>query len=422
MPPQHGKTETATKRFPVWYLGRHPNRRVILTAYNDPLAWEFSRDARAIFREYGRELWGLSLSGESSSVALWKIAGHRGGMAAAGVGGALTGRGAWLAIIDDPIKNWKEAYSPTYREDLWQWYKAVLRPRVHPAGAIVLIMTRWHHDDLAGRLIKLADTGGERWEVLRLPALAEEQDPLGRKPGEPLWPEHGYTLEWYLETRETSASQIWFAQYQQRPTAEEGGLFKREHFRYFRREGDYYILIRPEGEERVSVRRCWVFQTCDPAASTSSSADWFVLATWAVTPKRSLLLIDLVRLRLEGPDQPALIKDAYDRFHPVLQGIEDKSIGLPLYQALRRKGLPVIRLKAETDKYVRALPVSARFKAGEVFLPISAPWLADYEDELLQFPRGEHDDQVDVTSYAEIILAQYGDEYGGGGEVSARIL
>ncbi|MGE5551504.1 MAG: phage terminase large subunit [Bacteroidota bacterium] len=425
MPPQHGKSEVADRKFPAWYLGRHPMRRIMLTAYGDDLAYDFSRASRACFEEWAPELWGLRLSGRSFAVGRWDILKWNGGITAGGIGGRLTGRGAWLAIVDDPIKNWEEANSPTYRERVWNWYQTVLRPRVHPLGAIVVIMTRWHEDDLVGRLLKQQELGGEKWTVLKLPALAEEGDPLGRVPGEPLWPERGYTREWYEETKRGMAPLQWAAMYQQRPSAAEGNLFKRSYLRYFTRKGDFYYLARPEGVEKVLARRCWIFQTCDPAASTDGSADHFVLATWAVTPKRSLLLLDVVRERLEEPDQPILFTNAQKRWHPALQGVEKNGLGIALYQQLKRLGLPIVRLKADKDKYTRALPAAARFSAGEVFLLEGAPWLGDYEDELLRFRQNaEQDDQVDVTSYAAIVLVQYSDKYGGsaGGEASAKII
>ncbi|OAT81136.1 hypothetical protein A6M21_11830 [Desulfotomaculum copahuensis] len=400
MPPRHGKSEVVSKKFPAWFLGRNPDKEVILTSYGADLTFDFSRIARDTFERMGPVLWGLELSPRSSAVGRWEIKGHRGGLTAAGIGGPITGRGAHVAIIDDPIKNWEEANSKTYREAVWNWYRTVLRTRLAPQGAIILVLTRWHEDDLAGRLLKEAKNGGEQWEVLRLPAVAEENDPLGRQPGEPLWPEYGFDATWAKETEKAVGSFVWAALYQQRPMPAEGGLFKRTNFRYFQVDAEWYTLHRPEGDKRVPKNACWVFQTCDPAGSTKTTADYFVLGTWAVTPDRELLLLDIIRERLEGPDQPRLFREGYRRYSPSFQGVETKNMGLTLYQMLLREGLPIRELKADSDKVTRALPAAARMEAGMIYFLEGAPWLDDYESELLAFPNGEHDDQVDITAYA----------------------
>ncbi len=326
---------------------------------------------------------------------------------AAGVGGPITGRGAHIAIIDDPFKNYKEAASETIREAVLNWYKSTLRTRLAPNGAIVLIQTRWHEKDLAGELEEAVEKGGEHWEKVDLPAIARENDVLGRKPGEPLWPTR-YSLSELNAVKTALGSYLWSALYQQRPSPAAGNKFKRAWFRYFEIAGEHVVLHTPGEEEetkRFPLNQCWCFQTCDPAGSTKTSADYFALGTWLVTPHRDLLLRDVIRMRLEGPDQPKLFEQGYQRWNPKLQGVETKNMGLTLFQTLRRKGLPVIDLKAEVDKETRALPVMARMESGTVYFLKNAPWLGDYEDELLMFPNGAHDDQVDITSYAGIIIA-----------------
>ena len=152
MPPRHGKSEVVSKKFPAWYLGRNPDKEIIISSYSADLAYDFSRIARNTFREWGPKLWGLNLADDSSAVGRWGIQGHRGGLVAAGVGGPITGRGAHVAIIDDPFKNYEEAASETIRQKVLNWYKSTLRTRLAPGGAIVLVMTRWHEKDLAGEL------------------------------------------------------------------------------------------------------------------------------------------------------------------------------------------------------------------------------------------------------------------------------
>lgn len=407
-PPRHGKSEVVSKKFPAWFLGRNPDEEVILTSYAAELAYDFSRIARDTLREWGPRLWGVSVAQDSSAIGRWGIQGHRGGLTAAGVGGPITGRGAKVAICDDPFKNYEEAASATIREKVLKWYKSTFRTRLAPGGAIVLVMTRWHQEDLAGTLQREFEEGaGEEWEVISLPAIAEENDILGRKPGEPLWPER-YPLEELQKLKFALGSYLWAALYQQRPAPAEGNKFKRSWFRYFDIIDDHVILHIPDAEpKRYALKDCWCFQTCDPAGSEKASADYFVLGTWLVTPARDLLLRDVLRERLEGPDQPRLFRQGYERWtpRPRMQGIESKGIGLTLFQTLRRSGLPVRELKAETDKVIRALPVMARMESGMVYFLRNAPWLGEYESELLYFPNGEHDDQVDMTSYAGIVIA-----------------
>ena len=409
VPPRHGKSELFSVYLPSWWRGNHPDENVLLVSYGADLAQGFSYRSREIFREMGPELWGLQLSQASSSKSTWEAEGHRGQMNAAGVGGPITGKGAHVAIIDDPVKGWEEAHSKNLRDKTWEWYQSVFRTRLEPGGSIILIMTRWHEDDLAGRLIKQKD--GDPWEVIRLPAIAEEEDPLGREPGEALCPER-YDERSLASIRTAVGGYVWEALYQQRPRQEEGELFKRQDFLYFHRDGDAYVLDTPYGVRRYPVSECWTFQTCDPAVSTKASADYFVLGTFAVTPHNDLLVLDIMRDRLQGPDQPDLMRRYYERFRPSFQAVESGAMGLNLYQAVVRAGLPVRELKAEADKRTRALPAAARYQARTVYHLRNAPWLDSAEAELLAFPHGANDDQVDVISYAAIVLAEYsGDVY-----------
>lgn len=414
MPPRHGKSELISKYFPAWYLGIFPDKRIILASYEADFAATWGRKARDLLEEHGPSLFGVTVSEASSAANRWDIKGHDGGMATAGVRGPITGKGANVAIIDDPVKNDQEAMSKTYRDAAWEWYKATFSTRIQNDGAIILVMTRWHEDDLAGRLIKAQEEGGDRWEMVKLPALAEGNDPLGRAPGEALCPEL-FTKETLEATARRLGPFWWAALYQQRPQPAEGTIFKREWFRYFVEEPEFYVLSRDSGEHRVRKVECWKLQTVDLAASLKDTADFFVIATWAVTPERDLLLLDVLRTRVEGPDQKRLLRDAYIRHRPAAQGIEQVGYQLTLIQELVREGLPVRPLVADRDKVARALPIAARYEAGAVFHRRGASWLADYEEELLQFPKGSHDDQVDTAGYAGIILANGGGPQRAGG-------
>ncbi|MDD4988735.1 MAG: phage terminase large subunit [Candidatus Izemoplasmatales bacterium] len=404
MPPRHGKSEVVSKHLPAWYLGLHPDREVILTSYSAELAQDHSRVAREVLREQGPPVFGVSVAQDSAAVNRWGVEGHRGGMIAVGIGGSITGRGAHLAIIDDPFKGPEDSHSPTQRKRVIDWYRTVLRTRLAPGGAIIVIHTRWHKGDLVGHLLAEAEVGGEQWTVIDLPAIAEEGDLLGRAPGVPLWPER-FPLADLQELQRTLTTYWWQAVYQQKPGDPEGHQFKREYFRYFGTDGDQFVLHNPGDDTRIPASRCIVFQTCDVAGSLSASADYFVIGTWAITPHRDLLLLDIIRTRIEGPDQPDLLTQAFHRWRPALQGIESNGIGKTAYQTMVRSGLPVVELLADRDKALRAIPIASRYKAGAVYHPEHAAWLSEYEEELAGFPNAPHDDQVDVAAYAAIILA-----------------
>ena len=229
MPPRHGKSEVISKGFPSWYLGRHPDHEIMLTSYGAELSEDFSRINREKLREFGEEIFGIRISKASASVGRWGISGHRGGLVAAGVNGPLTGRGANVAIIDDPIKGALEANSTTYRQHLLEWYQTVLRTRLAPGGAIIVVQTRWAKDDLAGWLIEQSKTGGEQWTILNMPAISgDEPDSLARPPGQALWPER-FGVDYLRSVQATLTPYQWSALYQQQPIDYEGALWKFEH-------------------------------------------------------------------------------------------------------------------------------------------------------------------------------------------------
>jgi len=400
MPPQHGKSYTTSELFPVWYLGNNPDHRVILASYGADLAKGFSENAREHFREWAQDIWNLKLSDSTAAKDSWKIEKHRGSMISAGVGGPITGKGANLLIIDDVHKNRKEAESETYREDVKNWYKSVIRTRMAQDGCIILIMTRWHPEDLAGHLIK---SGNGKWYVINLPALAEDDDPIGRLPGTPLCPEL-HDLDDLMDIKEDAGDYDWLALYQGRPSSEKGNLFKREYFRYFDIKDDLFILHKPNGDVVIPVRSCTCFQTYDPTGSSKTSADYGVLGTWYLTPSADLLLVDVLSMQKTVPEQVDDVKMMYPRFHPVAIGVEKNGIGLATLQYLQLAGLPIYDVNADADKYSRAVPIAMRYKAGMVFHRAGAPYLDTMESELLAFPKGKNDDHVDMTAYAARLM------------------
>jgi hypothetical protein len=242
MPPRHGKSELVSKYFPAWFLGCNPSKRIILASYAAEFAASWGRKARDVLTEIGpRYFDGLTIRSDSSAAHWWDLDEFSGGMQTSGVGGGVTGKGADLFIIDDPVKDAVQANSEVYRQRNWDWYQSVAYTRLEPDGAVVIMQTRWHEEDLAGHVLQHAKQTGESWDVLNLPALAEEPDPLGRQPGEPLWPER-FSRADLLRIKATLGSYWWSAMYQGSPMPNEGGTFKRSWLRYWREEGDLYVL------------------------------------------------------------------------------------------------------------------------------------------------------------------------------------
>ena len=366
MPPRHGKSERVSKKFPAWHVGRNPGDEMILASYSVDLSRGFSRIARDTLTT-NHIVFDVKVDPNNQSAESWGTEGYRGGVTAAGVGGAITGKGARIAIIDDPVKNAEEANSEVMREKVWDWYQSTLYTRLTPDGRIIVVMTRWHEDDLVGRLlkkeaeeIKEGTHKGERWTVINFPALAESDDYLGRKEGEPLWPEFGFDELRLEQIKSDVGSYVFNALYQQRPSAAGGTIFKREHFRYFQRtqlHGASYLQV---GEKKFLEANCWKFQTVDTANSEKTINDPFVVSTWITTPDNDLLLDDVYRTHITGPDQKPLMRTMSQRFKPKFQAIEDKTFGTNLIQECTREGMNIKPIKVDKDKVTRSLVIAAR--------------------------------------------------------------
>ncbi len=265
MPPRHGKTLTVSRLFPAWFLGRNPDKRVMLVSYGATLAYRNSRVARNLIRDshYQATFPGVALASDSAAVDSWDIAGGEGGCDAMGITGGATGKGAHVLVIDDPVKSRAEAESETYRENVWDAYINDLYTRLEPGGAIVIMMTRWHQDDLIGRVLNASTDDNEdteEWTRIRMPAIAEtDDDPIGRKTGEALWPWR-YPLERLKRIAQAVGAYVWDALFQQRPVPAEGGLFKRANFNR--------ITVMPDCAQVV---RFW-----DLAMSEKTTADYSV--------------------------------------------------------------------------------------------------------------------------------------------------
>ena len=392
MPPRHGKSELVSRYFPAWYLGSFPNKRIILASYEADFAASWGRKARDLLEEHGPFLFGVTVSKASSAASRWDIEGREGGMATAGVRGPITGKGANIAIIDDPVKNDQEALSQTYRDATWDWYRATFSTRIQEDGAIILVMTRWHEDDLAGRLLKAQEEGGDKWEVVNLPALAEDDDMLGRQPGEPLCPQL-FTKETLEKTKVRLGSFWWNALYQQRPSPAEGGIFKRNWWQYYRRVPDRFDEI---------------IQSWDMTFKDTKTADFVVGQVWGRKGANKYLL-DQVRDRMDFPATIQAVRTLSAKW-PLARAklVEDKANGPAVIATLKREISGLIPVEPQGSKESRAWAVSPEVESGNVYLPDPsiAPWVHDFVEECAAFPNGANDDQVDAMTQALMRLSK----------------
>jgi len=382
MPPRHGKSELISKYFPAWYLGTFPDKRIILVSYEAGFAASWGRKSKELLEEYGESLFGIKLNRLSNSAYRWDILNREGGLNATGVGGAITGKGANILIIDDPVKNDEQANSKTYRDKTYDWFRATAYTRLEPDGAIIIVMTRWHFDDLAGRLINNPDSD-DKWEVLSFPAIAKENDILSRNIGMPLW-ESRYPIE-KLNKIKNQIGSYWFsALYQQQPIATEYQIFKPEWWQEYTELPNGYLII----------------QSWDTAFKEKEQNDFSVCTTWMLSDK-GYYLIDYWRGKVLFPDLQRQVVMQYHKHNPNVVLIEDAASGQSLIQVLQRDTkIPIKPIQAIKDKVTRAHLITPLIEAGKVFLPKNASFLADIINECSEFPYGNHDDIVDSITQA----------------------
>ncbi len=381
MPPRHGKSETVTVRYPVYRLVEWPEFRTIVAAYNATLAAKFSRKARRLAC-----LAGVSLSEERTAVEDWETTAG-GGVRAVGVGGGVTGHGADLIVIDDPVKSREEAESPTYRDRVWDWFRDDLYTRLEPGGAIVLILTRWHQDDLAGRILEQEP---DRWEVVRLPARAEPDDPLGRPTGAALCPDR-YDEEALAAIEQVLGPYSWSALYQQDPHPRSGNLFPRDR-----------ALIVDAVPAHARHVRYW------DKAGTAGGGNRTAGVRMAVADG-VYYVVDVVLAQLASAERNRLMRQTAELDGPSVRGWveqEPGSGGKESAEATLRllSGFPYRAETVTGDKVTRADPFAAQWQAGNVRI-VRGPWNRAYLDELEAFPAGKYDDQVDASSGAFAKLA-----------------
>lgn len=384
MPPRHGKSELVTIRYAAWRIARDPKLNIILASYNQKLANRFSRRVKRIVEEY------VPLASDRKAAEEWETT-LGGGMRAVGVGGGITGFGAGLVIIDDPIKSRSNAESLVRRENVSQWFNDDIYTRLEPEAPIILIQTRWHEDDLAGRLIREMEEG-EKWEIVNLPALAEDDDPLGRNPGEPLWP--GRFSEVRLANiRRRQGSYSFDALYQQRPVPRSGGLFKREWFSR---------II-----EQAPPNMNWV-RGYDLAISQDTRADFTASFRCSYDKKNETLYIaDGFRQRLTYTEQRKFIAERVASelrtVHCVESALHGKAIVEDLTKSDACRGRPLRSVNVTDDKYTRAYGWVPIAEAGRLVL-VAGSWIKEFVDEACAFPASPHDDQVDAVSLAVKML------------------
>ena len=383
LPPRHGKSLLASTIFPAWFLGRNPERQLIFATYGQELSDDFGRHVRNLIADHvHRAIFpGCSLSEDSSAAHRFNTV-RGGAYFAVGRGGPITGRGAHLLIIDDPLKDYAEANSEIVRRALYDWYSAVAYTRLAPNGAIVLIQTRWHEDDLAGRL--LANNFGDDWEVLSLPAIAEHDESF-RREGEALWPRRFGLVE-LEKIRSAVGGRAWASLYQQRPAAAEGAIFKRDWWQFY--------------PPPLTVALNRIVQSWDTAFKRGTENDFSVCTTWGVA-ENGFYLLHLWRRRVEFPELKRVLASLAEQWKPNAILIEDKASGQSLIQELKLStALPIIPVRVDSDKETRAQAVTPLMEAGKIFLPESAPWVSDFIEEMACFPNGNHDDVVDATTQA----------------------
>ena len=350
LPPRHGKSLLASILFAAWYLGRHPDHHVIFVTYGQEFSDDFGRLVRNLLKDplYQAIFPDCRLSDDSTAAHRFTTT-HGGAYFAVGRGGPITGRGANLLIIDDPLKDNEEASSETIRRSLHEWYRSVAYPRLMPGGRIVLIQTRWHEDDLAGRLLR---EQRERWELLSMPAIAESDDAF-RKEGEPLWPER-FPLPQLEQIRAAIGGRAWASQYQQRPSAATGAVFRRHWWQFYRPplHGPFNRIV----------------QSWDTAFKKGTENDYSVCTTWGVADNRYYLL-HLYRERVEFPELKRVLASLAEQWKPSAILVEDRASGQSLIQELKTSTvLPIIPVKVDSDKQTRAQAVTPLIEAGRVFL------------------------------------------------------
>jgi predicted phage terminase large subunit-like protein len=383
IPPRHGKSMTITETLPSFYLGQLPNDRVILAGYNTDFATKFGKKNKEKVERFGNKVFGVDIKKGSSSATDWDIEGKRGGVISRGILSGVTGEGSDLMIIDDPIKTREEADSQVTRNKIWGEWIDSFSTRLHPGAIVIIIMTRWHEDDLVGRLLDPEYGEPLPWKVINLPLEAEDtNDPLGRQIGEALWKER-YGHE-FIETRKKMSASSFNALYQGRPSSQAGNLVKRDWWKK-------YESLPPIPRKIMSV---------DATFKDEDTSDFVSIQVWGKSGVNAYL-IDRHKARMDFPTTLEAILNMKSK-HPDISGIfiEDKANGSAIISMLRKKLSGIIPVTPNGGKIARVNAISDYIHAGNVWLPKHEPWIEEFIEEWAAFPKGKHDDDVDSASQA----------------------
>lgn len=400
MPPRHGKSELATRRFPAYAFGRNPNLSIISTSYGSDLASRMNRDVQRIIDDqlykeifpettlYGKNIRSVADGSYLRNSDIFEIVGHKGSYRSAGVGGGITGMGGDILIIDDPFKDRADADSATIRQNVWDWYTSTLYTRAAPGGGILIINTRWHMDDLSGRLLEAERTGeGDNWRCVNYPAIADHDEPH-RKTGEALDPNR-YPLEQLLKIKRTLGTRDWEALYQQKPVPDGGAIFKKPWVKY------WLPSDLPKRFNKVIIS--W-----DMTFKDSDSTDFVVGQVWG-KHGANIYLLDQVRQRMDFIATLSAFIELANKWPDALEKlVEDKANGPAVISTLKNKIQGIIPVEPDGSKIARAHAITPLWEAGNVYIPHPqyCDWSKEFEAELLQFPSSAHDDQVDAMTQA----------------------
>jgi predicted phage terminase large subunit-like protein len=392
MPPRHTKSEFASYLLPAFIMGQNPMTKIIQTSHTAELSQRFGRKTKQLIdsSEYKQVFPNTNLQADSKAAGRWDTSAG-GEYFAAGVGGAITGRGADLLIIDDPHSE-QDALSESAMEGAYEWYTSGPRQRLQPGGAIVLVMTRWSTIDLTGQLMKAqVEPKADQWEVVEFPAIMES--------GVPTWPEYWKINE--LESVKASlAISKWNAQWMQKPTSEEGAIIKREWWQ--------------EWKEKDIPDLHYVIQSYDTAFGKKETADYSAITTWGVfSPddmKPALILLDARRGRWDFPELKEIALKEYNYWEPEMVLIEAKASGMPLSDELRRTGIPITNYTPTrgNDKRTRVNSIAPMFESSMVYYPEGRTFAEEVIEECAAFPYGENDDYVDTVTQALMRFRQSG--------------
>tara|TARA_R100001530_G_scaffold14538_1_gene13071 strand:+ start:23 stop:1498 length:1476 start_codon:yes stop_codon:yes gene_type:complete len=390
MPPRHTKSEFASVYFPAWMMGRNPKMKLMQVSHNTELATRFGSKVRNLLAspEYSQIFGDVRLREDAKAKGKWET-NHGGEYFAAGVGGAITGRGADLLIIDDPHTE-QDSLSEGAMERAYDWYTSGPRQRLQPGGSIVLVMTRWAEDDLTGRLIKAQkEPKADRWKQISFPAIMPS--------GDPVWPEY-WSFEELEKVKASLTIRNWSAQYMQEPTSEEGAIIKRDWWQVWK-----------EGLPTLKH----VIQSYDTAFSKKETADYSAITTWGIfkpfeDEPEAIILLDAVRGKWDFPELKVVALDQYKYWEPESVVIEQKATGQPLTQEFRRMGIPVIDFVPSKgkDKHTRVNACAPMFESGQVFYPEGERFAYEVIEECAAFPHGANDDYVDSTTQAMLRYRQ----------------